>query len=130
MADSRHLAGLVGPTIIAMILSENEFVNPHLYDHQIPPVVYLSGTLLFVAGLSVVRAHNRWRGGWPVLVTLTGWFAILLGLLRMFTPGLYEQGAQQNAPALLAGEIVFLAIGVFLTLKAYARATGSQRDGG
>ena len=92
MVDSRRIAGLLGSTIIALIMSENEFINPHLYDHQIPPVVYLSGTLLFVAGLSIVRAHNRWTRGWPAFVTLTGWFAILLGPFRMFTPGLYEQG--------------------------------------
>jgi len=77
MADSRRIAGLVGPVIVAMIMSENEFVNPHLYDNQIPPVIYLSGTLLFVAGLAIVRGHNRWTGSWPVLVTLTGWFAMV-----------------------------------------------------
>jgi len=129
MADSRRIAGLVGPVIVAMIMSENEFVNPHLYDNQIPPVVYLSGTLLFVAGLAIVRGHNRWTGSWPVLVTLTGWFAMVLGLFRMFTPGLYERGAQKNATALWAGELVLLAIGVFLTFKGYSRATRSDPDG-
>ena len=121
MASSRQIAGLIGPTLIALILSENVFVNPHLYDRQIPPVVYLSGTLFFVAGVAIVRAHNRWAAGWPVLVTLTGWFAILLGLFRMFAPGLYEQGAQGNPTGLLAGELVLLAIGILLTLKGYGR---------
>jgi hypothetical protein len=129
MADSRHIAGLLGPTIIALITSENDFVNPHLYDHQIPPVVYLSGTLLFVAGLSIVRAHNRWTAGWPVLVTLTGWFAFLLGLFRMFTPGFYERGARENTTALLAIEIALLAIGIVLTYQAYSRATDFKPDG-
>jgi hypothetical protein len=129
MMDSRCIAGLLGPTIVALIASENEFVNPHLYDHQIPPVVYLSGTLLFVAGLSIVRAHNRWTAGWPVLVTLTGWFAIVLGLLRMFTPGRYVQGAQRNAAPLLTMEIALLAMGILLTFKAYSRAIGSKLDG-
>jgi hypothetical protein len=110
-------------------MSENEFVNPHLYDSQIPPVVYLSGTLLFIAGLSVVRAHNRWTRGWPVLVTLTGWFAIVLGLFRMFAPETYEQGAQGNSTALLAGEGALLAVGVFLTVKAYSKSTSSEPDG-
>ncbi len=121
MTSSKQIAGLIGPTLIALILSENEFVNPHLYDSQIPPVVYLSGALFFVAGVAIVRAHNRWTGGWPVLVTLTGWFAILLGLFRMYAPGFYEQGAQGNPTGLLAGETALLAIGVFLTLKGYGR---------
>jgi hypothetical protein len=45
MASSKQLAGLVGPTIIAMIVSEFPLMQPHLYDTQIPPVVYLSGVL-------------------------------------------------------------------------------------
>jgi cytochrome bd-type quinol oxidase subunit 2 len=120
VADAKRIAGLVGPVLVALILSENQFANPHLYDKQIPPVVYLSGTLFLIAGLAIVRAHNRWRGGWPVLLTVVGWFAILLGLFRMFMPGLYEQGAQGNPTALLAGELILLGIGVFLTFKAYA----------
>jgi hypothetical protein len=66
MVNSRRIAGLLGPTIVALILSENEFINPRLYDLQIPPVVYLSGTLLLGAGLSIVRAHNRSTYSWPV----------------------------------------------------------------
>ena len=120
MPNSKRIAGLVGPTIMAMVVSEFPLVQPHLYDAQIPPVVYLSGTLLFVAGLSIVRVHNRWTGGWPVLVTLMGWLAIFGGLFRMFATGLYQQGAQ-NTTALLALEIVLLAIGIFLTFKAYGR---------
>ena len=61
-AQSRRIAGLLGPTIIVMIVSEFPLVQPRLYDAQIPPVVYLSGVLMFVAGLAIVRAHNRWRG--------------------------------------------------------------------
>src|SRR5690242_14183385 len=33
--------------------------------------------LLFVAGLAIVRVHNVWVGGWPVLVTVLGWVAVL-----------------------------------------------------
>jgi 1,4-dihydroxy-2-naphthoate octaprenyltransferase len=84
--------------------------------------VYLSGALLFVAGLSIVRAHNRWPRSWPVLVTLTGWFALLLGLLRMFAPALYQQGAQGHGTTLLGFEAALLGLGLFLTYRAYASA--------
>jgi len=91
MVDSRKIAGLLGPTIVAMVASEFPVVQPHLYDTQIPPVVYLSGTLMFVGGLAVVRAHNQWRRDWTVLVTLSGWFFLLLGLFRMFAAGAYQR---------------------------------------
>jgi hypothetical protein len=120
VTNSKHIAGLVGPTLIAMTISESEFIQPHLYDTQIAPVVYLSGTLLFVAGLAIVRAHNRWMGDWTVLVTLIGWLAIFGGLFRMFATGFYQQGAQ-NTTALLVLEIILLAIGIFMTFKAYVR---------
>ena len=73
MPNSKQIAGLVGPTIVAMIVSELPLVQPHLYDAQIPPVVYLSGVLMFAAGLAIVRAHNHWARDWTVLVTLSGW---------------------------------------------------------
>ena len=41
-AESRRIAGLLGPTIIVMIVSEFPLVQPRLYDAQTPPVVYLS----------------------------------------------------------------------------------------
>lgn len=72
MTDSKRIAGLVGPTIVAMTASEFPLVQPHLYDAQIPPVVYLSGVLMFVGGLAIVRAHNQWKRDWTVLITLSG----------------------------------------------------------
>lgn len=128
MTNSKHIAGLIGPTLIAMTISESEFIQPHLYDTQIASVVYLSGTLLFVAGLSIVRVHNFWTGSWPVTITLMGWFAIFGGLFRMFATELYQQGAQ-NTTALLALEIILLAIGIFLTFKAYSREDSNNADG-
>jgi len=50
VANSRQIAGLVSPTLVAMLVSELPLVQPHLYDSQIPPVVYLSGVLMFAAG--------------------------------------------------------------------------------
>jgi hypothetical protein len=47
-----------------MIVSEFPLVQPHLYDAQTPPVVYLSGVLMFVAGLAIARVHNRWARDW------------------------------------------------------------------
>src|SRR6185295_12254196 len=97
MPESKRIAGLVGPTIVAMIASEFPLVQPHLYDAQIPPVVYLSGVLMFVAGLAIVCAHNCWAADWAVLVTLSGWFFLALCLLRMFAAGHYLRGAARTS---------------------------------
>src|SRR5512146_1129330 len=93
MPNSKRIAGLVGPTLVAMLVSEFPLVQPHLYDAQIPPVVYLSGVLMFVGGLAIVRAHNHFTTDWTLLVTLSGWLALCLGLVRMFAAGAYQRGS-------------------------------------
>jgi hypothetical protein len=121
LPNSKRIAGLLGPTIVAMILSEFPLMQPHLYDAQIPPVVYLSGVFMFVGGLAVVRAHNHWARDWTVLVTLSGWFFLALGLFRMFAADLYQRGsANTSSSVFMVVEIVLLILGLIMTFKAYS----------
>ena len=122
MANSRNIAGLLGPTMIAIAVSEAlnlrmlvSFIGP---SHA--PLVYLNGTLLFVAGLSVVRVHNVWTRGWPVLVTVVGWLVMLLGLARMFAPVSVQEPARSTT-GVYGLLLVMLVVGVLLTFQAYRR---------
>jgi FtsH-binding integral membrane protein len=125
MSDAKRLAGLVGPTLAAMVAAEFPLVQPDLYAQQIPPVVYLSGVLMFVGGLAIVRAHNVWKRDWTVLLTLTGWFALVLGLVRMFAASRYRTTAANVATTTyMVIEGVLFALGLFLSFKAY----GPSRD--
>jgi len=123
MSDSKRIAALVGPVILAMVVSEYPLVQPHLYDAQTPPVVYLSGTLMFVGGLAIVRAHNRWNRDWTVLVTLSGWFFLVLGLFRMFSAGGYQRAsAKAGASVFMVLEGILLLVALVMTFKAYSRS--------
>jgi hypothetical protein len=119
MTNSRSIAGLLGPTLIAITFSES--INLGIWTNTSASVVYLDGTLLFVAGLSIVRVHNHWKVGWPVMVTLMGWFLMLVGLSRMIAPGFAQQRTEQNLTAVYPLLIVLLAVGIVLTFKAYGR---------
>ena len=114
MADSRNLAGLIGPVMIA--LGVTEALNMDMYEAQIAPLVYLNGLILFVAGLALVRAHNRWVRNWPLLITLLGWALLFVGLYRMIAPDAPQASASPATYTVLAG--ITLA-GAFLTYKAY-----------
>jgi hypothetical protein len=116
MTNSKQLAALIGPTV--MVLTASEAMNLRIWAVNIAPITYLNGTILFVAGLAIVRVHNDWGRSWPVMVTLTGWFSLLIGLYRMFAPQA-QQGGQNGATyAVLAA---LFAMGVFLTFKGYSR---------
>ena len=123
MHNSRSIAGLVGPAIVATVVSEFPLVQPQLYDAQIPPVVYLRGVLMFVAGLAIVRAHHRWARDWTALVTATGWGLLLLGLVRMFAAGAYQRSSAATRPGVfMTLEGGLLVVGLVLTYKAYGRS--------
>ena len=119
MEKSKSIAGIVGPTLIVMVLSELKLWNPTLYDTQIVPLVYISGVLLFVAGLTIVRSHNIWIWGWQTVLTIIAWLAILLGLARMFFPLQYIGQFKNDNFALLL-ELFLIILGLFLTFKAYS----------
>jgi len=122
VARSRQIAGLVGPALVAVLASESPLIQPHLYDAQIPPVVYLSGALFFVAGLAIVRAHNLWVRAWPVLVTATGWFFLVLGLIRMFAAGQYLQSsAGVGSAAFMVLEGILFVVALVITYYGYRR---------
>ena len=91
MTTSRHLAGLIGPTLV--VLTVSEAMNFHIWATNMAPVTYLNGLISFVAGLAIVRVHNRWTRSWSVIVTLLGWIVLVGGLFRMFAPE-----AQQAVP--------------------------------
>lgn len=119
--ESKQLAGLIGPTMVA--LGATEALNLRMFESQIAPVVYLNGTILFVAGLALIRAHNRWAWRWPTRITLTGWALLMVGLYRMIAP----EAPQARAGAVTYAVLALLVVaGLFLTFKGYAR---QPRDG-
>lgn len=118
MNKSKSIARIVGPSLIVMVTSELKVWNPTLYDEQIIPLIYLSGVLMFIAGISIIHKHNYWVRGWQTLITIIGWFGLLLGTLRMFFPQMYNSNFENDNSALVV-EIILILIGVFLTYKAY-----------
>ncbi len=118
MDNAKSIAGIVGPALVVMVLSEMKIWNPTLYATQIVPLVYVSGVLLFIAGLAVIRQHNVWTWKWPVVITLIGWLGGLLGLVRMFFPQRYQAQFKNDIYALVL-ELLLVTAGVFLTYKAY-----------
>jgi hypothetical protein len=121
MTNSKQLAKLIGPTISVMTISE--IINFHIWATNIPPVTFLNGMLLFIAGISILRDHNLWVRGWPVVVTLVGWFGIFGGLFRILFPEAKQ--APENTTSYV---VIFflLAVGIFLTFKAYSRVNNDS----
>ena len=99
-----------------------------------PGLIFVSGILLFVAGLAIVRAHNIWTGGWPVLVTVLGWLTVLGDLLRMLFPtqlAAMVARVDQSSGRIIMGRVSFWCWGLSLIQRATAatkQALAPQRQ--
>ncbi|MHB8405529.1 MAG: hypothetical protein ACYDCJ_08920 [Gammaproteobacteria bacterium] len=128
MENSKMIAGLVGPSmlLIGAVVLLNMQLFPRVVEEAMlsPLLVILAGLITFVVGLAIVRVHNRWTKGWPVIVTIIGWICILGGLLRALFPVLVAQIAVRviRVPGILPTvAVILLALGGFLSFKAYRR---------
>jgi hypothetical protein len=129
MSTSKIIAALLGPTLVAtaaMVLLNLDAI-PAIVDElsKSPMLIVLAGYAAFVPGLAIVYFHNRWTGGWPVLITLVGWLSLVIGLIRMVFPMQLAEIMAKSAPALLnvmpAVAAIFLLIGGVLSYRAYVR---------
>ena len=128
VTTSKMIAGLIGPTLVAiaagMLLNLGSFPELAQEISREPGLIFVSGILLLVAGLAIVRAHNIWAGGGLVVVTVLGWLAVLTGLLRMLFPTrLATIAAEVGASPgwIISGAVVLLVLGGFLSFKGYRR---------
>ena len=71
-------------------------------------LIYISGVLSLLAGLAIVLAHNRWSGGWPVIITVLGWLMVIGGVIRIVVPQL----AQAVAETIYAGRVVITGVAI------------------
>ncbi len=126
MVISKTIAGLVGPTLVAVAAalllnlgSISAVLEPLSRD---PALVLIYGMLLFVAGLAIVRTHNRWAADWSTLVTIVGWLLVAGGLIRMLFPLKFAAVAgdmSQSSGVMAVVAVLVLAVGAFLSFKAY-----------
>jgi hypothetical protein len=130
MAHSKTIAALMGPLLaamgVAMLINRNLFpaiIGDIAHNYAL---IFLSGILALLAGLAIVRVHNVWTGGWRVLVTALGWLAIVSGLVRLWLPQAAAPVAEAfsgSVAGLVIGGLVLLALGAFLSYKAYGPDT-------
>lgn len=109
MDVTRRIAAVLGPTLVAVTVSE--FVNLNIWLDVHPTVVYLNGLVFLVGGLATVTTHNRWRPDFSLLVTLSGWLLIVAGLYRMVFPNAPQLGPGLATYGLMAA---LAALGVAL----------------
>jgi hypothetical protein len=128
MQTSIFIARLVGPLLLVVGLGVllNAAAFKRLADEFLRSyaLIYLSGLLTMVAGLSVVLTHNVWTSDWRVIITVLGWLAIIGGAARIVMPQRIEAFGRRmlkHPQGLTIAAVVYLALGALLSFFGYFR---------
>ncbi len=74
--------------------------------------LFLGSLMALLFGAVIVSLHNVWIFGWPVAITLIGWWSIIKGLSIMICP----KSIKIFSFMLDKGECFYRSIGLLLTL--------------
>jgi len=126
MTASTFIARILGPVLvmigIGLLLEGDNFramADEFLHSTAL---IYLSGGITLALGLAMLNVHHVWARDWRVLVTIFGWLFLIGGIFRLLAPSLVQRIgesliAHHRWP--LAGAIVTLSLGGFLTVMGY-----------
>lgn len=114
------LAKILGLYFLAIGLS---FVlNPQQFQKyqdfiKSESTMLLGGIVALIIGATVVSLHNIWVFGWPVIITILGWWSLFKGFGILTFPGFSNHFAfmfnRESSFYRLIG-LIYMAVGLFL----------------
>jgi len=125
METSVFLAKLIGPVFLVAGLSvlispqRTRRLGREFIDSE--ALIFLSGIITLPVGLAIVIVNNVWAG-WPVIITIIGWLAVLAGIARMLAfDGIRSIGrAMLDKTSLFAVPgAIMAALGAYLSYQGY-----------
>jgi hypothetical protein len=126
METSVFFAKLFGPiyiiVVIGILLNLKSYRNMMEEFVKNPSSLYLGGIIALFFGFLIVLLHNVWMAGWPVIITILGWLAIIKGACLIICPNMMARMSKvykDKTALMVITLVVFLALGGFLTAMGY-----------
>ncbi len=126
MNSSILIAKLIGPILVVVGLTA--LANPKALQEMAQEfltsraLIFIAGFLALLGGLAIVNTHNLWTAGWPVIITIFGWLAVVGGIIRMAFPALTKFIGEAMLSKLVALRVaggLQIALGGYLMVKGY-----------
>jgi len=125
MDTSILIARLIGPILV--VAGVTALVNPKNMADMAQEflasraLIFIAGFLALLGGLAIVNTHNLWVAGWPLIITVLGWLAVIGGIVRMVFPAVTRAVGEA-----MLGSTTLLRLlgGVQVALGAYLMAVG------
>lgn len=125
MTSSSYLALLFGVYILAvsipMIANQKRLIAVIDEFIESPPLIFLTGILVLIGGISIICFHNIWTADWRSFVTLMGWAATIEGLTLIIFPNpliRFAKSILNKSPLISVLGFSYLALGAFFISRA------------
>jgi hypothetical protein len=126
MEMSVWIAKLLGPVCLAVstpVIASPRVIQEVAADFlKSRSLIYVSGVLVLLGGLSIVNTHNRWNLDWTLIITLFGWAMVIGGVSRIVAPGVVAKvGGRLIGRAIVAriAGAAWAVVGLLLTYNGY-----------
>jgi len=83
--------------------------------------IIMSGISALIIGILIVISHNVWTYDWRVIITLSGWAALLKGVARIYFVGYTKKWITSGIASswYIFGLVVATALGTYLACKGF-----------
>ncbi len=126
MQTSVYIAKLLGPVIaiagLGFLFNRQAFLEMARDFLNSTGLIVISGFLALPIGLAIVNVHNVWVAGWPVIITIFGWLAIIAGVMRITMPGVTRTIAERMLDLtnfITIEAVILIALGAWLCYVGY-----------
>ncbi len=126
METSILIAGLIGPLLVMtgliMLVTPQAVQDMAREFLASRALIFIAGVLALLGGLAIVNTHNVWTAGWPVIITIFGWLAVIGGIVRMGFPALTKSVGETmlaRHAGLRVSAVIQLALGLYLMFVSY-----------
>jgi len=127
MTSSTYLALIMGAYIsavsIPLIWNQKRLVGVMYELIDSPPLVFLTGILALISGISIIAFHNIWTVDWRVIITIIGWLAAIEGALMIIAPDplvRFSKYILSKYALLLFAGFIYFGFGIFLLFRAFS----------
>ena len=107
---------------IALVINPERFRGWYRKILEDDTQLFLGGVMALLLGAFIVGTHNVWVMGWPVILTVFGWMAVIKGAALMIVPNfsqMFKPMLDQSAEFYRVVGILWSLLGLFLCYQGW-----------
>jgi hypothetical protein len=108
---------------LAFFLNTNRLKNIYSGISKDENFLFMGGILALLIGAVIVSIHNEWVWGWPVIITVLGWWSLIKGFTLFAYPDfikLFSFLENQSDLFYKTISLFYIVLALFLLYKGYS----------